>query len=98
MNQQRLVERIKADLTDPQRQLAFVNDQSTSDLALSGLWSFGKTYPCAPRLYPLPSPIKALSGCVMEPTGPLIRDIWQNDFEQFLEQYDARQLQIATKA
>jgi hypothetical protein len=27
-------------------------------------------------------------GAVMEPTGPLIRDIWQNDFENFLEAYD----------
>jgi hypothetical protein len=27
-------------------------------------------------------------GCVMEPTGPLIRDIWQTDFEAFLEAYD----------
>jgi hypothetical protein len=24
----------------------------------------------------------------MEPTGPLIRDIWQNDFDDFLEAYD----------
>ncbi len=24
----------------------------------------------------------------MEPTGPLVRDIWQNDFETFLESYD----------
>ncbi len=27
-------------------------------------------------------------GIVMEPTGPLIRDIWQNDFDDFLEHYD----------
>jgi DNA polymerase III beta subunit len=27
-------------------------------------------------------------GAVMEPTGPLIRDIWQNDFDDFLESYD----------
>jgi hypothetical protein len=28
------------------------------------------------------------TGAVMEPTGSLIRDIWQNDFEQFLEHYE----------
>jgi hypothetical protein len=27
-------------------------------------------------------------GVVMEPTGPLIRDIWQSDFDDFLEAYD----------
>jgi hypothetical protein len=27
-------------------------------------------------------------GAVMEPTGPLIRDIWQNDFDDFLEAYE----------
>ena len=32
----------------------------------------------------------------MEPTGPLIRDIWQNDFDAFLgvsSRHDARQLE-----
>ena len=28
------------------------------------------------------------TGCVMEPTGPLVRDIWLNDFEAFLERYE----------
>ncbi len=27
-------------------------------------------------------------GAVMEPTAPLIRDIWQTDFEMFLEHYE----------
>ena len=31
---------------------------------------------------------QGFTGCVMEPTGPLIRDIWQADFEGFLEQYE----------
>ena len=27
-------------------------------------------------------------GAILEPTGPLIRDIWQTDFDQFLEHYE----------
>ena len=27
-------------------------------------------------------------GCVMEPTGPLIRDIWISEFDSYLEQYE----------
>ena len=81
-----LVERIKADLHPGQ--LAFVNDQSTQIIGLSAGYGAGKTRSLCAKALALAIANQGFVGCVMEPTGPLIRDIWQNDFEQFLEQYD----------
>ena len=81
-----LVERIKADLHPGQ--LAFVNDQSTQIIGLSAGYGAGKTRSLCAKALALAIANQGFVGCVMEPTGPLIRDIWQNDFEAFLEQYD----------
>ena len=69
-------------------QLAFVNDQSTQIIGLSAGYGAGKTRSLCAKALALAIANQGFVGCVMEPTGPLIRDIWQNDFEQFLEQYD----------
>jgi hypothetical protein len=81
-----LVERIKADLHPGQR--AFVEDQSTQIIGLSAGYGAGKTRALCAKTLALAIANQGFVGCVMEPTGPLIRDIWQNDFEAFLEQYD----------
>jgi len=81
-----LVDRIKADLHPGQR--AFVEDQSTQIIGLSAGYGAGKTRALCAKTLTLAIANQGFVGCVMEPTGPLIRDIWQNDFEQFLEQYD----------
>mgnify|MGYP001404615642 CR=1 FL=1 len=81
-----LVERIKADLHPGQ--LAFVDDQSTQIIGLSAGYGAGKTRSLCAKALALAVANQGFVGCVMEPTGPLIRDIWQNDFEAFLEQYD----------
>ena len=81
-----LVERIKADLHPGQR--AFVDDQTTEIIGLSAGYGAGKTRSLTAKAVILSILNQGYTGCVMEPTGPLIRDIWQNDFEQFLEQYD----------
>ena len=81
-----LVKRIKADLHPGQR--AFVEDQSTQIIGLSAGYGAGKTRALCAKTLTLAIANQGFVGCVMEPTGPLIRDIWQNDFEQFLEQYD----------
>jgi hypothetical protein len=81
-----LVERIKADLHPGQR--AFVEDQSTQIIGLSAGYGAGKTRALCAKTLALAIANQRFVGCVMEPTGPLIRDIWQNDFEAFLEHYD----------
>ena len=81
-----LVERIKADLHPGQ--LAFVDDQTTEIIGLSAGYGAGKTRSLAAKAVVLAVLNQGFVGCVMEPTGPLIRDIWQTDFESFLEQYD----------
>jgi hypothetical protein len=81
-----LVQRIRADLHPGQ--LAFVDDQSTQIIGLSAGYGAGKTRSLTAKAVILSILNQGFIGCVMEPTGPLIRDIWQNDFEQFLEQYD----------
>jgi len=81
-----LVQRIKADLHPGQR--AFVEDQSTQIIGLSAGYGAGKTRALCAKTLALAIANQGFVGCVMEPTGPLIRDIWQNDFEAFLEHYD----------
>jgi hypothetical protein len=81
-----LIDRVKADLHPGQ--LAFVDDQSTQIIGLSAGYGAGKTRSLCAKALALAIANQGFIGCVMEPTGPLIRDIWQNDFEAFLEQYD----------
>ena len=80
-----ILQKIKADLHPGQ--LAFVDDSSTQILGLSAGYGAGKTRSLAAKAVQLSYLNQGFIGCVMEPTGPLIRDIWQNDFESFLEDY-----------
>tara|TARA_Y100000401_G_C8324257_1_gene227192 strand:- start:1944 stop:3293 length:1350 start_codon:yes stop_codon:yes gene_type:complete len=81
-----LVKRIKGDLHPGQR--LFVEDQSTQIIGLSAGYGAGKTRALCAKTLTLAIANQGFVGCVMEPTGPLIRDIWQNDFEAFLECYE----------
>ena len=83
---QQLLERIKADLHPGQ--LAFVDDNATQIIGISAGYGAGKTRALCAKAVMLAAANQGFIGAVMEPTGPLIRDIWQNDFEQFLEAYD----------
>ncbi len=80
---QQLEKRIKGDLHPGQ--LAFVEDQTTQIIGLSAGYGAGKTRALAAKSVILALANQGFIGCVMEPTGPLVRDIWQNDFETFLE-------------
>ena len=80
------LERIRADLHPGQ--LAFVDDQATSILGVSAGYGAGKTRALCAKAVHLAMANQGFIGVVMEPTGPLIRDIWQNDFDDFLETYD----------
>ena len=76
---------IRADLHPGQ--LDFVDD-TTEILGISAGYGAGKTRALCAKAVALACANQGFIGCVMEPTGPLIRDIWQNDFEAFLETYD----------
>ena len=81
-----LLERIRNDLHPGQ--LAFVDDQTSSILGVSAGYGAGKTRALCAKAVHLAMANQGFIGVVMEPTGPLIRDIWQNDFDDFLETYD----------
>lgn len=81
-----ILSRIKADLHPGQ--LDFVEDQTTEIIGLSAGYGAGKTRSLASKAVALAIANQGFIGIVMEPTGPLIRDIWQNDFDDFLEAYD----------
>ena len=83
---QQLLERIKADLHPGH--LAFVDDTATQIIGISAGYGAGKTRALCAKAVMLAAANQGFIGAVMEPTGPLIRDIWQNDFEQFLEAYE----------
>ena len=81
-----VLQRIRNDLHPGQ--LAFVDDQSTSILGVSAGYGAGKTRALCAKAVHLAMANQGFIGVVMEPTGPLIRDIWQSDFDNFLEAYD----------
>jgi hypothetical protein len=81
-----LLARIKSDLHPGQ--LAFVDDSSTQILGISAGYGAGKTRALCAKAVMLAAANQGFIGLVMEPTIPLIRDIWQTDFEAFLEAYD----------
>lgn len=81
-----LLQRIRADLHPGQ--LAFVDDTATQILGISAGYGAGKTRALCAKAVMLAAANQGFIGAVMEPTGPLIRDIWQNDFDDFLEAYE----------
>jgi len=81
-----LLDRIKSDLHPGQ--LDFVSDQDSQILAISAGYGAGKTRALCAKTLALAIANQGFIGCVMEPTGPLIRDIWLNDFDDFLEHYE----------
>ena len=85
-NVEKTLEKIKTDLHPGQ--LAFVEDESTEIIGLSAGYGAGKTRALCAKTVHLAMSNQGFIGCVMEPTGPLIRDIWMTDFDNFLENYE----------
>ena len=81
-----VLQRIRNDLHPGQ--IAFVDDQVTGILGVSAGYGAGKTRALCAKAVHLAMANQGFIGVVMEPTGPLIRDIWQSDFDDFLEAYD----------
>ena len=80
-----LLTRIRNDL-HPQQQLFF--DNETEIVGLSAGYGAGKTRSLCAMALKLAAQNIGFIGAILEPTGPLIRDIWQTDFDQFLEHYE----------
>ena len=83
---EQILQRIRNDLHPGQRD--FVDDSTTEILGVSAGYGAGKTRALAAKTLFMAAANQGFIGCIMEPTGPLIRDIWMNDFEQFLEEYE----------
>jgi len=81
-----LLAQMKADLHPGQ--LAFVDDETSQILAISAGYGAGKTRSLCCKAVSLAIANQGYVGCVMEPTGPLIRDIWLTDFDNYLEAYE----------
>jgi hypothetical protein len=69
-------------------QLAFVDDTTTQILGISAGYGAGKTRALCAKAVMMAAANQGFIGCVMEPTGPLVRDIWMSDFDNFLDQYN----------
>ena len=80
-----LITRIRSDLHPGQ--LEFVDDTSTQIIGISAGYGAGKTRALCAKAVMLAAANQGYIGAVMEPTGPLIRDIWQTDFDDFLDAY-----------
>ena len=81
-----LLAQVREDLHQGQRD--FVDDCTTEILGVSAGYGAGKTRALAAKTLFMAAANQGFTGCVMEPTGPLIRDIWSHDFESFLESYE----------
>jgi hypothetical protein len=79
------LQRIRDDLHPGQ--LEFVDDNQTQILGISAGYGAGKTRALCAKAVMLAVANQGFIGAVMEPTGPLIRDIWQSDFDDFLDAY-----------
>ena len=86
LNADHIYQKIQDDLHPGQ--LSFVTDTTTQIIGLSAGYGAGKTRSLCAKAVQLAIANQGFTGCVMEPTGPLIRDIWQTDFEMFLEEYE----------
>ena len=80
-----LLQRIRADL-HPQQQQFF--DNQNEIVGLSAGYGAGKTRSLCAMALKLMAQNVGFIGAILEPTGPLLRDIWQTDFDQFLEHYE----------
>ena len=83
---QKTINEIRRDLHPGQ--LSFVDDHETEILGISAGYGAGKTRSLCAKAFVLAAANQGFIGAVMEPTGPLIRDIWQTDFDDFLDQYE----------
>jgi hypothetical protein len=86
LNFEEVIEKMKHDLHPAQRD--FATDNSTEILGLCAGYGSGKTRALICKTVFLAWLNQGFTGCVMEPTGPLIRDIWIHAFNSVLDDYE----------
>ena len=80
-----ILERIKQDLHAGQRD--FFEDTETSILGLCAGYGSGKSFSLFAKCIQLAVLNMGYTGCVLEPTNVLVRDIFVREFDLFLEKY-----------
>ncbi len=86
LNFETVIEKMKSDLHPGQ--LDFATDNTTEILGLCAGYGSGKTRALICKAIFLAWLNQGYTGCVMEPTGPLIRDIWIHAFNSVLDEYE----------
>ena len=80
------LDKIKSDLH--LGQLNFVNDTETEILGLCAGYGSGKTRSLLAKCFSLSVLNQGFTGIVLEPTQPLVRDLFVTEFEEFLLNYE----------
>jgi hypothetical protein len=68
-------------------QVDFFNDSTTREIGVAAGYGAGKTLALCAKAVQLAILNPGYVGCVMEPTGPMLRDIWIRKFDDFLDRF-----------
>jgi len=68
-------------------QIDFYDDTITRELGIAAGYGAGKTLGLCAKAVQLACLNPGYVGCVMEPTGPMLRDIWVRKFDDFLDTF-----------
>ena len=77
--------RIRDDLHGGQVEL--FDDTTTREIGVAAGYGAGKTLGACAKAFQLAVLNQGFIGCVLEPTGPMLRDIWIRKFDAFLDHY-----------
>lgn len=68
-------------------QLTLFDDTTTREIGVAAGYGAGKTLGACAKAFQLATLNQGFVGCVLEPTGPMLRDIWIRKFDAFLDRY-----------
>lgn len=85
INVEKTLETIRSDLHGGQVEL--FDDTTTREIGVAAGYGAGKTLGACAKAFQLATLNPGFVGCVLEPTGPMLRDIWVRKFDAFLDQY-----------
>jgi hypothetical protein len=68
-------------------QVELFDDTTTREIGVAAGYGAGKTLGACAKAFQLATLNQGFIGCVLEPTGPMLRDIWIRKFDAFLDHY-----------
>lgn len=68
-------------------QITLFDDTTTREIGVAAGYGAGKTLGACAKAFQLATLNQGFVGCVLEPTGPMLRDIWIRKFDAFLDHY-----------